>query len=294
MARSGYITLTSEIEEKYFSGLQSGDRFTFPRISKKIALMSFRRKRGVSARSLLPACAEIWNAYTTEEKQAWNDAGAFCNLTGWKLFVKDKCFRMVNDLIGEAVPNNFHQALIGQLFIGGTDDEMKIFQPHPYEYYISKKISGFKNMYSPFLIRERLRLPFQIGLSYKSDLETTEAGGYAKFYAIVRRLYQGRNINEVLEINLDLQSDWKTETATLSFILGQYTSYSLYLHLYKVRGSLYIDNVKAIHSGQNWTRDFACNDINQVFTRAYYQIPKHWTALTLQPDSFFESIYPLD
>lgn len=293
MARSGYITLSSEQEEAYFNVLRPGDRFIAPRVTKKISMMSVRRKRGVSVRSLLPQVAEVWNALSPSEKADWSTAGSYTGLNGYRLFVKDKCYRIKNGLAGNATPSIYHQALVGKLHIDAPAEELKIVQPHPYQYYKSKKISGFKGMYSPVLIQERLILPFQIGLSYKSDLTSTGAGSFAKFYAIVRRLYQGKNIESTLEIDLDLSTDWKIETATLSNILGQYTSYSLYIHLYKVTGDLWFDNVKAIHSGQNWDRDKHCNDINQVFTRAFYQVPKHWAVITLPYTAWYESVYIL-
>lgn len=254
--------------------------------------MSKRRKKGVSQRSLLPDCALIWNAFSQEEKDAWNLAGTYTNLSGWKLFVKDKIYRIVNDIAGEAMPSIYHQALVGQLHIEAPAQEIEIFQPHPYAYYISKKVTGTKGMYSPVLVQEKLVLPLTIGLSYKSNLVSIGEGSFAELYAVVRRLYQGVNIDTELIIDLDLQTDWKVATAVLSSVLGQYTSYSLYIHLYKLTGDLFIDNIKAMHTSQNWARDKDCNDINQVFTRAYYQVPKHWAALELPEGSWYESVYP--
>lgn len=294
MARSGYITLTTAQEEAYYATLKSGDRFIAPRITKQINLYSYRRKKGVSQKSLLPLCASIWNAYSEAIKTAWNTAGGYTGLTGWKLFVKDKCYREVNGLVGEADPNNFYQALVGNIHIEAPAEEVKIFQPHPSSYYISHKISGFKNMYSPLLVSERLTLPLVIGLSYKSNLVSTGAGSFAKFYAIVRRLYQGNNLEQILEIDIDLVADWKTVSATLTSLLGQYTSYSLYIHLYKLTGDLFFDNVKATHNGQNWVRDKNCDDINQVFTRAFYQVPKNWASLVLPASAYYESVYYIE
>lgn len=292
MSKTGYIDLTEAQEEAFYRVLTPGDRFIAPRVRRNVTLLSRRRKKGVSQRSLLPACSQAWASLTDEQRTAWGVAGAYSGLNGWRCFVRDYCYRVVNDLPGIATPSNYHQGLVGQLSVEGSADELKLIQPHPNFYYISKKIAGTKNMYSPTPVTERLVLPLQIGITYKSDLELTEGDGYAKFYAIVRRLYQGRNIDQVLEIELDLESDWQTVTATLSFILGQYTSYSLYLHLYHVRGILLVDNIKAIHSGHNWVRDPSCQDIHQDFTRAFYQVPKHWSALIIPEGSFFESVYP--
>lgn len=293
MSKVGYILLDSAEQEKYFNVLRSGDRFISSRVNRKISLMSQRRKKGVSQKSLLPICSSVWADYSEAQKLAWKTAGGFCNLSNWKAFVRDKCYRVVNDLAGEASPNNYHQGLVGELLIEAPADELKIFQPHPYQYYISQKVTGTKSMRSPVLVTERLILPLQIGLSYKSNLVKTESDGFAKFYAIVRRLYQGNNIDQVLEINLDLSADWQTVTATLASLLGQYTSYILYFHLYHLTGTLLVDNIKLIHSSQNWARDPSCQDIHQDFTLAFYQVPAHWSALTLPEGSFFESVYPI-
>lgn len=291
MARSGYITLTSEIEELYYGALKPGDRFIVPRVTKKISMTSVKRKKGITQKSLLPLCSAAWASLTDEQRVAWSTAGSYTGLNGWRLFVKDYCYRVKNEIAGIATPSNYHQALVGQLHIEAPSDEIKIIQPHPYAYYISRKVAGTKSMYAPVLVQERLVLPLQIGLSYKSNLTSQGAGSFAKFYAVIRRLYQGQNLDEVLEINLDLSTDWKTVSATKSVLIGQYTSYELYIHLYKMRGDLYIDNIKAIHSSENWARDKDCNDINQVFTRAFYQVPKHWAALVLPAGAWYESVY---
>lgn len=293
MAKTSYIDLEPGQEEAYFGALSSGDRFILPRVRRKIALLSYRKKKGITQRSLLSQCSLAWDSLTLEQKTAWGVAGSYSNLNGWRCFVRDYCYRIINGLPGVADPSNYHQGLVGQLQIDAPADELKIIQPHPNSYYISQKIPGTKSMYSPVVVTERLILPLQIGLSYKSDLVKTQDDGFAKFYATVRRLYQGRNIDTSLEISLDLQADWKTATATLSSILGQYTSYSLYFHLYHLTGSLFVDNIQSVHSSQNWVRDPSCQDIHQDFTRAFYQVPKHWSALVIPDGSFFESVYPL-
>lgn len=292
MAKTGYIDLDTAQEEAYFGVLTSGDRFINARVRRKTSLLSYRRKKGVSQRSLLPVCSDAWASLTTEQKALWTTAGSYCALNGWRLFVRDYCYRVVNSLPGIATPNNYHQALVGQLTIEAPADELKIIQPHPNTYYVSKKIAGTKSMYAPVEISERLILPLQIGITYKSNLFKTQSDGFAKFYAIVRRLYQGNNIDETLEIDIDLQADWKNSISTLSYILGQYTSYNLYIHLYHLTGTLLVDNIKAIHTSQNWVRDPSCQDIHQDFTRAFYQVPKHWSALIIPDGAFFESVYP--
>jgi hypothetical protein len=116
-------------------------------------------------------------------------------------------------------------------------------------------------------------------------------GSFAKFYAEIWHSYQGADIFTILEIPLDFVSDWKNAEATLTTALGYVVGYNLFFHISNLRGTLYCDNIKAEHSGQNWVRDTFCNDINQGFTNAFFQIPKHWAAVILPEGADYESIY---
>jgi hypothetical protein len=293
MAKTSYIDIDSATEEKYYGQLQSGDRFIFPRVIKKSSFNTRKHKKGLSAKTLLPQISVLWSAMSQGERNAWIAAGAYSSISGWKAFVADQSYRIKNDIAGVATPSVYHQDLVGQLHLEGSHPDLKLIQPHPSTYFISKKVVGKKSMYVPILFTERLILPLQIGLSYKSNLTKTDSDGFARFYSVVRRLYQGRNIDTFLTIELDLITDWKTVTATLSSVLGQYTQYVLYLHCYHLTGDLFCDNMKAVHSSQNWIRDPFCKDINQDFTRAFYQVPKHWTATDITEGCWFESVYPV-
>jgi len=291
MAKTSTIDILPELEPKYYGALQPGDRFTFSRIRVKNTLLSAQRKKGISQRSLLPEISVAWSALTTEEKEAWSLAGANCNLNGWRLFVQDYCARRVNEIEGIATPSLLHQSWVGHIKIEEPASEIKLIQIHPHFYYISKKIYGKKSMYSPVLVTEDLQLPFTLGLNYSANLESVGPNSFAKMYARFWYSYQGVNHHVDLPINLDYFTEWKTASVTLNTLKSIVIRYDLYLHLYNVRGDLFIDNVKAEHSGQNWARDPFCKDINQGFTRNFYQIPKHWSASIAPEGVVFESGY---
>jgi len=291
MAKVSYISITPGLETQYFTGIRSVDRFTYSRVGRKNTLLSVRSKKGISQRSLLPELSALWNALTAAERLAWNNAGAECNLTGWRLFVQDTAARRVNDLPGVATPSLFHQAWVGTIHIEAPATQAKIVQIHPHFYYTLRKVTGKKSMYAPILISEDLALPLTIGLNYKSDLISQGAGSFAKMYARVWYSYQGVNRYQNLEIPLDLSAGWKTAEATLSALVSIIIRYDLYIHLYNLRGDLYFDNIRAEHSGINYARDQFCNDINQGFTKAFYQIPRHWSAEILPEGAIFDSVY---
>lgn len=291
MAKVSYIDIAPELENAFWSGLQPGDRFMFSRIRRKIVLLSVKRKKGLTQRSLLPQIAEAWQLLTEEQKGAWGSAGAQSNLNGYRLFVQDQALRIKNELPGTATPNLLHQSLVGQLHIEAPATELKIIQHHPHFYYVWKKVGGKKGSYQAVLVNEDFALPLTISLNYKSDLTPQSGGAFARMYARVWHSYQGQDLHTDLQINLDFATDWKNATAVLSSLAGYIVRYNLYIHLFDLQGDLFVDNIKAEHSAQNWVRDTYCKDINQGFTRAFYQVPKHWTGVIAPEGSWFESIY---
>lgn len=291
MAKVAFVDISPELESAFWSGLQPGDRFMYSRIRRKEVFFSRKRKKGLSQRSLLPQVSVLWNALTELQKDAWSVAGAFSNLNGYRLFVQDTCARIINEIEGVAVPSVLHQSWVGNLHIGNPATELKIIQQHPHFYYVSQKVVGKKSMYNPVKINEDFALPLSISLNYKTNLSSVGPGSFAKFYAKVWHSYQGLDRFTLLSINLDLSTDWKNDTIELENVLGYIVRYDLYFDLYNVQGDVYFDNVKAVHSGQNWCRDTFCKDINQGFTRAFYQVPKHWAGVNVPDGSYFESVY---
>jgi len=292
MATTSYIDLNPEDEDLFYTALTPQDRFTFPRVTKKIQINSVKRIKGLTQRSLLPQIAELWNAFSEPEKTAWSNAGAETGLNGYRLFVQDQCIRIKNELAGVATPNLLHQSWVGYLEIQSPATELKIAQYHPRSYWVSKKVYGIKGMYIPINITEDVSLPMVLELNYKSNLTSQGAGSFAKIYAEVRSTLQGQDRNTNLEINLDLITDWKNASNSLTIIPGNYIGYTLYFHLYNMRGTIYVDNIKLTHSSQNWVRDPYCRDLNQLFTRAFYQIPKHWASVEQPEGSDYGSAYP--
>lgn len=182
--------------------------------------------------------------------------------------------------------------MVGKILIEAPAEEIKIAQPHPSFYWLYRQVSGKKGVYEAVKVNESFALPLKLTINYKSDLVSTGEGSFARFYASVRRLYQGQNLNDDLIINIPLSSAWASQNNTLSSVTGLAIAYNLYIHLYKVRGTLLLDNIKAEHSSANWVRDTYCKKIEQDFTRQWYQVPKHWAPIILPSGSQYQSIYP--
>lgn len=292
MAKTGYLGISPELEEKYFSDLQSSDRFILPRIKVKTALLSRKKKATLEAKSYLEQIATLWNNFTDEQRTAWKNIDTYPNSNGWRAFVADQSKRMNLGIGGVATPNQYHQDMVGELLIEAPAEEIKLIQAHPSSYFIYQKVEGKKSMYEPVEVEEDFALPLKLTIAYESDLISTGAGSFARFYASIRHLYQGQNLNHNEIIEIPLSSAWDSQNVTISSLIGQAVSYNLYIHLYKVTGTLLIDNVKTEHSGSNWVRDTYCKKIEQSFNRQWYQIPKHWGVITMPIGAGYKSIYP--
>ncbi|MDD5068794.1 MAG: hypothetical protein PHN89_04320 [Candidatus Pacebacteria bacterium] len=291
MAKVSYIDIDVPLQGLYFAGLKQADRFFYSRVVLNRTILSRKNIKGLTARSLLPQLAESWSFLSDEEKQDWKDAGSESSMTGYRAFVKDNTLRIKQGLPGVVTPSLLHQARVGNLHIEAPATELKILQLHPHSYWVSSPIRGKKGMRELVEITEDLALPLKISLNYSSNLSAAGPDPWAKFYAQVWSSYQGVDRYTQLEISFDLVSDWKNAEATLSQVIGHLIGYQLVIHLHDLQGDLYFDNVKVEHSGQNWCRDTFCNDINQAFTKAFFQVPKHWVADIAPDGSNFESIY---
>ena len=292
MAKTSYLDISEELEEKYFSGLQSTDRFILPRIRVKTVIFSREKIDELTKRSYLPKCSEWWQTFSSELKGTWKSVDPHPQKHGWRTFVADQCRRINLGLEGVATPNQYHQDMVGKILIEEPAEEIELIQPHPSFYWLWKKVTGKKGMYEAVGINESFGLPLKITINYKSDLVSTGEGSFARFFATIRHLYQGQNLSHDEIIEIPLSSVWDSQNTTISTLQGLAVSYNLYIHLYKVRGTLLFDVVKAEHSGSNWVRDIYCKEIEQEFTRQWFQIPKNWGVITMPNGAGYKSIYP--
>jgi len=313
MAKVSYVDIDIGLKDLYFAGLKQADRFFVSRVIHNSTILSRKKIKGITARSLLPQIAESWLNLTTAQRIDWGLAGAEMNLSGYRLFVKDQTLRLKNGLPDTAVPSIEHQSMVGNLHVEDPADEIKIIQLHPRSYWVSNAVYGKKGMRELVEITEDFSLPLKISLNYKGELSPTDEDAYAEYYALIWSSYQGVDRYTKLKIDLDFITVsgaifgecffgdcffgddsitvWDFKEATISEVIGHLIGYNLYIELHHLQGDLYFDNIKAEHSGQNWVRDTFCNDINQGFTKAFYQVPKHWVADVIPIGADFESVY---
>jgi hypothetical protein len=291
MALVSYIQIPAGMETAYHKVLQPVDRFQFSRVRVKDLFLSRNRVKGVTIKSQMLALAPVWAALTTGEKDDWTAAGAASNLSGWKMFLQDTTARRRAGISGYATPSTVYQSMVGRIEIQSPATGLLLEQAHPSVYYVLKKVPKTKSQYSPKAIIEPFGLPLQIGISWKTALTALDGSARARFFCTVISSYQGRDIETTLSIPFGMTDAWQHATATLSTVLGPVRSYLAYIEVYNARGNLYFDNVDIHHGDENWARDPICNNIGQNFTRAFYQVARHWVATNPSDGADFGSVY---
>lgn len=291
MGKTSYLTIPAGFDETYYKTLQSGNRFIIPHVKRNPLFTSRSRKKGLTQKSLLVSLSPVWQSFSSLQKTAWNNAGLLNNMSGFKLFVQDTARRIANDITGYATPSLFYQSMVGKMAVASPATGLTILQLHPQTYYVNRKVSGTRSQYEPVVVREDITLPFNISISYKSNLIALGSDSTARFYVIIYSNYQGRTIENLCEIVFDLSHDWEIKSNSIVNVVGQFRGYTAFVEIHNCTGTLAFDNVNIIHGGINWARDTFCNNISQSFTKAFYQIPKNWSANEISEGTYFKSVY---
>lgn len=294
MAQIGYLDVPPELVELLKNLISPTSNRRTGSVRKAGYLPSKAQVVKLTTRSLLPQISEFWDSLSNSQKNQWKIAGAATGQNGWNLFVQDTAYRLKYGIAGLATPSPLHQYKVGRIEIVSPADRVLLAQFHPPLYYVSKKVRGDTTLREDVAVTERLTLPLQISLSYRSSLSTTKLNYKARFYAKVYSSYQGRTIENEIGFDFNLAAGWTRETVTLSEVIGTVRSYDLWIDLDGVRGWLEWDNVSAIHDGTNFARDKRCNDVNNELTKVNYQIEKSWEEQILPSGAAFDSVYPSD
>lgn len=291
MARIGYLNLDPALKKSFGKSVKQGERFVYSKLVKNKTLCSRKKRERLRSITPLKIIQNLWNGLSSEDKEAWQLAGAEIGMNGYNLFVQDTSYRLKNEIEGLSTPSILHQYFVGKISISAPATNIKIKQSHPRNYWLFSLVPGKKTMQKQIEITEELSLPLTISLNYCSNLSAVGSWPSISFFAEVWHAFEGQNLIEVLELNLDLVSDWKNAEATLEEVSGTLVGYNLYIEAKDLQGELFFDNIKAIHSGQNWAIDSACNDINNALSDKFFNISKNWEDVDVPEGSSYNSIY---
>lgn len=269
------------------------DRFFFVSVRKKTTFNSRQRKAGITQRSLQKPAADLWATLTEAEKDLWRQASANEAQKSFNLFLQEFANAYINNLEPPLLPSQYAQNKVGRIVLGNPAAGILLLQEHPFKYKVRRKVTGSRDMYELIEITENFSFPFTIGISYHTELINTHGTSVVRFYVDVLSHYQGRDIKTLYEISMGLQDDWTRQEIPLVAPLGFVKSYNAYIDLQNVQGTFEWDNVLLEHSGQNWARDFRCNNVATDFTKAFADMAKHWEAEIQPAGAFYNSVYRL-
>lgn len=291
MAKISYKLIPPEFDISYSKALSINDRYTFSSVRRARLFTSRARIKNITQKSVLPLASQAWALLDTSARALWESAGVQSNLTGWRLFVKDFAWCQKLELGSPLDPSEEYQVEVGRISISSPATSAKIAQLHPNTYFVLRKVSGTKSMYEPVQIIENFQLPLELALSWKTNLTSAGASPLARAFVIVYSHYQGRDIETELVLPFGLTDDWTRDSVSVSSVVGRVKGYTVFIEASDVVGDIYFDNLTLYHSGQNWARDPYCYNVASAYTKAFFQIPKHWVTIDVPEGAFYDSFY---
>lgn len=291
MAKISYKLIPPEFDISYSRALSINDRYTFSSVRRARLFTSRARIKNITQKSVLPLASQAWALLDTSARALWESAGVQSNLTGWRLFVKDFAWCQKLELGSPLLPSDEYQVEVGRISITAPASSAQIAQLHPNTYYVLRKITGTKSMYEPVQIIENFQLPLELSLSWKTTLTSAGANPRARAFVVVYSHYQGRDMETVLELPFGLSDEWQRDSVTLSQVIGRVKGYTVFIEASDVVGEIFFDNLSLVHSGQNWARDPYCYNVASTYTKAFFQIPKHWVTINVPEGAFYDSFY---
>lgn len=303
MAKTSTQNVPDELRNLFNKSVEQRDRYILGVAQGHKRLPSDRQRKALrrvaninspqSGRgSLFKFFSPMWRALTDEQKEAWRQAAVNSALTGWQLFISDNAARARASLEFGIPPSDLWQVRAGQIKIESPASSIKLGQAHPLDYVVTRKIRGQPWKEEVVAVKENFGLPLELQIRYKSDLTPVGGTQFAAYYAEVWSSYQGVDTMTHLEIPLSETTDWTLETVSLSHVIGHIIGYTLYIEVIGYTGEILYDNIRALHSGQNWARDPRCDNISRVFTKGFSQVLPFWIPLDLTEGASFASYYP--
>lgn len=304
-----------EQRDRYILGVAQGHkRLPSDRQRKELKRSANINSPQVGRGSMFKFFSPMWRALTTEEKEVWRNAGSYSGISGWQLFISDNAARARASLEFGIPPDELWQVRAGRIAITDPEGVVLLSQSHPLNYVVTQKVRRMPWKEEVVAVQENFGLPLQIQIRYKSNLTPSDAsfsqfgsdfygdsfyggeggggGQVARFFARVVTSYQGVDRVRDLVIDFDPSTDWELLTATLSTTYGYIISYTLFLEIRGYTGEILFDNIRAIHSGQNWARDPRCDNVSRQFTKGFAQVLPFWETLEFGPGASFASYYP--
>jgi hypothetical protein len=260
MAKTQFTTIGGGLVGADKANLRRYRAFDQSSVAKRRIKYTREEKKNLPSFSLLPQISDAWNLLSSPVKIDWDNAGAVIGLSGYRLFVQDKSYRLMNSLAGNATPSTIHQYLVGKLTIPEGAGDTKFQQ------------SG----------NDIFTFPATLFLSAKTDLLSDPANGeYVKVSFVYAYDDGGGPMEESKVIDLPLSSGWTDYSEVLTLKTGLLGPWSLEIETHAVKGVLLFDNLYVVSAGGVITNDGSCK-----------RVSKRWQLLLSPAGVSILSVYP--
>ncbi len=227
----GLISSDRKINRRYFSGILAN-------VTKKRLLYRRGELKTLPTLSVLPEAADAWNLLSSGDKSLWEDAGFYCGLGGYNLFIQDKIYRIVNSLSGNASPSVYHQYLVGHIGIDPSSG-----------HFLLRQVGVDLVSTTPTL-----------NLSYKTALVSENGGSdYLKVRFKYEYLLASVPTFETKEISLNLSQTLVSISEAITLQDNQTGHWEL-----EIEGDLI--------NGDFWFDNFFVQDVNGILTKDPYTL----------------------
>ncbi len=291
MAKVSYINIPSGLEDLHSKVIKQSSRFVNSHVVQNKPFVSRKKKQILRDRTSMSLISNLWKSFDFSTIENWNVCGSLNNLSGFQLFMKDQSARIKAGLSGVAIPSLLHQSKVGEIKITADSVYFKITQKHPHNYWILRKTFNKKTMLDPVFLSETFSLPLIFGLNYSSTLEVSGSEPSCRFFVTVRSSYQGVDRYTDFAIDLDYSSSWVNVESIIENVLGQIISYDVSFEIKDLKGSLFFDNIKIFHTGQNWAIDPFCDNIEKKHVFPFNKVINPWFDIDVPSGSSYYSIY---
>lgn len=291
MARIDTFDIAPEDEEKFFKYLKWGNRFVNERIISKERPLSRQGTADVIETSYLGTITLLWDSLTQGERDAWASAAFYSGQTGYSLFVQDTSYRLKNSIAGVSTPSDYHQYKVGKIVIPPAAQDQILYQYHPANYNIARKITGTQNSYEPVAITETFGFPLDYAINYKADLVGYGASPWARMYIQIVYNDGAGEVTVNYYTSLSLVTDWAYITGTIASFPHTVVRYYYMLYFNDVAGDFFFDVPEVDYDSQNFALDANCDIIGDNIPALGVTINTPWRNLYPDRDATIVSKY---
>lgn len=303
MAKTQSMETPEELLPLQRKSIQQRDRFKYGVVQSQRRVLS-RRQRALLTRpaitnspmkgrgSLFKKFSPMWRALLTSQKNNYKAGGVPSFLTNWQLYISDNAARLRNSLPLEVPVSELWQVRTGRIVINSPASSLVLKQEHPRNYNVTRKIRGTPWKEEVIPIQEYFFIPIQLQIRYKTNLTAVGGVQRARYFARIWSSYQAVKIYTDVAIDFDPSTDWQYAEVELSQIKGMIISYTLYIEIVGYRGEILFDNLRCIHSGQNWVRDPRCDNVTRTFSGGFSSVAPFWEVVEQPTGANFATVYP--